>query len=231
MNIGVHDRLEAQRADERRVGHSEHVPDPGGGDLVKVGVQLRGVDRGVRKGEVVLHAHQLELLDAEVDVEARIGKIALSRRRLLRERALVEEVVRRRGRGLEVQPFHGTDAPVGVVRQQHGCHRSAVPLEPRTVLPHRPTASVGRILADGLDHLDEAVELGVSTRRARWSLALIALEVPLRPRRQEAGVLRAVHPTRHTPVIAAVARVYRAARNRTKRRSEDHEDREEEHGS
>ena len=99
-----------------------------------------GVGRG---GQVVLHAQQLEVADAGIDVEARVRQVALGVGRLGGQLRLHQEVVRHGGGGLEVEALLRADAAVGEVRQHHQRHRRAVAAEAiAVVLPERPAAAV-----------------------------------------------------------------------------------------
>ena len=132
--------------------------------------------RGVRlgaPGHVVLHAHQLQMLDARVEVEVAVGQITLRTRRRRRQLRLHEEMERRGRRGLEVEALHRTDASVGPVRQQHERHRCAVVVEVGAVLPQRHPAAA--LLTDVGHRRHDASVLGVG------GLALVTEVVPLGP--------------------------------------------------
>jgi hypothetical protein len=98
------------------------------------------------------------------------------RRRPSRELGLHQEVVRHRGRRLEVEALLRSDAAVREVRQHHQRHRGAVAAEPvAVVLPERPpTAELGRF-ADARHGLDERpVLLPASAGARRGGTRLVA---------------------------------------------------------
>ena len=89
------------------------------------------------EGHVVLDAEHLQVLDAEGHVgPAGIGDPDHGVGRLEGQLRLVDEMERRRGRGLVVEALHRADAPVGPVRQHGEGVRGAVVVHLRLVLPH-----------------------------------------------------------------------------------------------
>ena len=205
-----HRRLVLERLDERAVGHLEDHPRPRGGQLGEVGVGPGGRGGLGGGGEVVAHAHQLQVADARVDVEGAVGQVALGGARRGAQLDLGEEVERRRGRRLEEQALHRADAAVGPVRQEHQRHRRAVAVDLLLVLPERPAAAV--LLADLAHGVHEVAVLArrppcprsrcsstapTSGRSSRWLTPLSSSE----PRVAAVGPLR-----RRRAASAAAAR-------------------------
>ena len=79
-------------------------------------------------GHVIADAEHLQVVDAPVEVA--LGRRARTVRKTtlcigsgFGELVLIQEVEGRRRRCLEVEALHGTDTPVGPVRQEHQRHR------------------------------------------------------------------------------------------------------------
>jgi len=178
-HVGEHGGLVRQRGDELGTGHLVHRPGSGGRHLGQV-LDVAGlVPSGLGGREVVLHAHQLEVLDPAGHVEGAVGQVPLGPGRHGGELGLVQEVERRGGRRLEVEALHGADAAVGPVRQEHEGHGRAVADELRLVLPHGPTAAL--LGPHGLHRLDEVPVLVVAAAVGGRLPALVAGEVPAGP--------------------------------------------------
>ncbi len=163
-------------------------------------------------GEVVAHAHELEVTHALVDVEGAVGQVALRGAGGGAELHLGQEVERGGGRGLEEEALHRTDAALGPVRQQHERHGGAISVDLLLVLPEGAAAAM---LGTHLVHRDDEVSvLGVV------GLALVAGVVPVRPGADEAAFVDAV--VEPHPGVAAVGPL-RSTRERSQRQPDQHQ--------
>ena len=187
----VHDdRQPVQPGDGRALSHLEDDPGARGRHLLQPGHSPCLAHRVVREGHVVAHTHGPQVLRPLGDIECAVGKVALGPRRSGRQLGLHQEMVGRRGRGLEVEALHGADAPIGPVRQQHRRHRRAVGAETAgAVLPQRRAAAPA--LADAAHGVDQVPVLGAAPSVRGRLAALVALEVVLHPVGAQVGLARA----------------------------------------
>ena len=156
MQVVDHDRFVGEGLHRRRVRDLEDRPSARrlavevghGRHLGERGVLRRGRLGLVGERRVVPDAHQLQVPHAEVEVGDRsVRQRAHGVRRRLREGRDHHEVVRRRRGRLEVEAFHGLDAAVRPVREEHQRERGAVRADRVAALPRHPTGRqrVGRV--------------------------------------------------------------------------------------
>ena len=183
-----------QRSDQLGVLHQKYRPRPRRCYLCEIRMGAGFLSCSVRPvrlcgGHVIAHPHKLHMLypsryvQGAVDIRIAVFAGSHGSARAFRQLRLVQEVIRHRSRGFEIKPFHGINAPVAPIRQQHWRHRRAVGIQNfLVVFPHSPAAAVA--FADILHSAQHLRVFAVSAS------AFIAREVVGRPVRHHIeGVL------------------------------------------